>query len=343
MRHLDRESDPRVGMPRRRNQQGHLGIAAEPKCAAAEEGSVIAESNRRLPSLDTGRLRHDAGIKISWRSVGLASNPKSPFDMDRWVKHDRRLSASPLTAEVLTEEQTSLAVLARRLESNPGQVVGPERRVCSKNSSQGLVPTMIARPSYRKEDKHTSASQKTIQGFIEHSVDENRRQSGRREREARPSKMGWLGIFLATRLGLCTAACRRSESRFCGFPYSLPNPRIRACHGAGRPHSAGLSLSGERAAAPRPHPEAGETSKCGVWSAGQQAEVGPKESLTVTLDSGHGELAGRTRRTPARELRSPVRLLSSALLGGEGDCCHSQTCVGKAERCMFPSLRLTPQ
>ena len=65
MRHLDRESDPRVGMPRRRNQQGHLGIAAEPKCAAAEERPVIAESNRRVPSLDTSRLRHDAGIKIS--------------------------------------------------------------------------------------------------------------------------------------------------------------------------------------------------------------------------------------------------------------------------------------
>ncbi len=32
----------------------------------------------------------------------------------------------------------------------------------------------------------------------------------------------------------------------------------------------------------RPHPGAGETWKCGVWSAGQQAEVGPKESLTVT-------------------------------------------------------------
>ncbi len=148
------------------------------------------------------------------------------------------------------------------------------------------------------------------------SMDENGRQSGRRGREARRSKMGYLEIFLATRLGLCTAACSGSESRFYSFPYSCQIPESGLVTEPGGPTQPGCRCRVERAAAPRPHPEAGETSKCGVWSAGQQAEVGPKESLTVTLDSGHGELAGRTRRTPARELRSPVRLFEFGLVRG---------------------------
>ena len=64
MRHLDGESDPRVGIRRRRDHQEHMGIPTKPKFAAAEEGSVIAESNCRI-SLGARRLRHVAGIKIS--------------------------------------------------------------------------------------------------------------------------------------------------------------------------------------------------------------------------------------------------------------------------------------
>ena len=41
-----------------------MGIPAEPMCAAAEERSVIAESNCRI-SLGSRRLRHVAGIKIN--------------------------------------------------------------------------------------------------------------------------------------------------------------------------------------------------------------------------------------------------------------------------------------
>ncbi len=64
MKHLDGESDPRVGIRRRHGHQGHMGIPAESKFAAAKEGSVIAESNCRI-SLGACQLRHVAGIKIS--------------------------------------------------------------------------------------------------------------------------------------------------------------------------------------------------------------------------------------------------------------------------------------
>ena len=175
------------------------------------------------------------------------------------------------------------------------------------------------------------------------SMDENGRQSGRRGREARRSKMGCLEIFLATRLGLCTAACSGSESRFYSFPYSCQIPESGLVTEPGGPTQPGCRCRGKEQ---RPHGptrrlvkhqnvEFGRRDNRQKWGR-KNLSPSPSTRAMVSWQEGHGG------HLPA-SCDHLFDCSSSALLGGEGDCCHSQTCVGKAERCMFPSLRLTPQ
>ena len=70
------------------------------------------------------------------------------------------------------------------------------------------------------------------------------------EEKQRQSKMGWLGIFLATRLGLCTAACSGSESRFYSFPYSCQIPESGLVTEPGGPTQPGCRCRGKEQ---RPH------------------------------------------------------------------------------------------
>jgi GTPase Era involved in 16S rRNA processing len=65
-RHLDRESDPRIGVGRRLDQQRHLGIAAEAQLSTAQERSVIAQSNGRVPAKHRSpRLGRSHDVQVS--------------------------------------------------------------------------------------------------------------------------------------------------------------------------------------------------------------------------------------------------------------------------------------
>ena len=131
-------------------------------------------------------------------------------------------------------------------------------------------------------------------------------QSGRREREVRRSKMRGFGIFLARRLGLSTAAYSGLGEQVLRFPLFLPNPGLSRSRAA--PLSRAVVVGGKRSGPTR---RLVKHQNVEFGRRDNKAEVGPKESLTVTLDSGHGELAGTTPAQFALKLFD-----CSALLGG---------------------------